>query len=52
MKSNFHSNQILYLRGIGYARLAIDKKNDIKTTDASKTGENVTETEIVTGSNE
>lgn len=26
MNSNFHSNQILYVKGIGYARLAIDNK--------------------------
>jgi len=37
MKSNFHSNQILYVRGIGYARLAIDKKPDTKSIDANKT---------------
>lgn len=32
MNSNFHSNQILYVKGIGYARLAIDNKNTIKST--------------------
>ncbi len=28
MKSNFHSNQILYIKGIGYGRLAINQNID------------------------
>ncbi len=39
MKSNFHSNQILYVRGIGYARLAIDSPKDPKGSNTSKTAE-------------
>lgn len=32
MNSNFHSNQILYVKGIGYARLAIDTKHTLKSS--------------------
>ncbi len=38
MKSNFHSNQILYVKGIGYARLAIDRPKDAQISDTNKTG--------------
>ena len=31
MKSNFHSNQIVYVRNIGYARLAIPGNNNPKS---------------------
>lgn len=43
MKSNFHSNQILYVKGIGYARLAIDRQTDPKQTDTTNTPENNTD---------
>ena len=36
MKSNFHSHQILYVKGIGYARLAVGNTNNAKSNEAIK----------------